>query len=364
MFTVIVLIITLSILVFVHEFGHFIAAKWSGIRVDEFAVGMGPKLITLFNDGETDYTIRILPIGGFVRLLGENDLEEDLSEEDKKRAFSHKSPLIRSFVLTAGITMNYILAVVVIAIVFIGLGKPDVHFMVKINGTAPNSPAQEAKLEPDTYIVAFKTPDEKEFIYMKEQDDFVKFVDQHKGDKIDLLIQKDINDDKTREEKTVLARANPPEGQGSIGVEIQTTYTVDYLKLKWWQVPGESIVTSYELGKAILMGFGDMLKQLTQGHVPTDIAGPIGVAKITSDAAREGIYPYLQLLALISINLAIVNILPFPALDGGRLVFVVIEGITGKKVLPKYEGWIHMAGFVILMILIVIISIYDVGRFF
>ena len=362
--TILILAVALSILILVHEIGHFVAAKWAGIRVFEFGIGMGPRLLKLWNDGETDYTINVLPIGGFVKMQGENPGIEEESNLDPNRSFENKSPLVKAVVLVAGIAMNFAMAVVLIAIVFAGLGKPEANIVMQISQIAENSPAQSANLVTDNLILGYKKVDDPDFPAEITQEDFLQFVDDHKGVPIEFLIQTSV-DDTTQASIQVTPRTDPPEGEGPLGIQFYQSYTIDYLPMELWRIPAESIKTAFELAQAIVAGLSDMVSDLiTKGIAPTGIAGPVGVAKLTNEAAQQGFFQLLQFLAIISINLTIVNILPFPALDGGRLLFVVLEGITGKKILSKYEGWIHTVGFFILIGLVFILSYYDIKRFF
>jgi len=365
MVTIIIFILVLSLLVFVHEFGHFIVAKKSGILVEEFGIGMGPRIFTVGNDGETLYTINLLPIGGFVRLQGEVEEAPTDKPIDETRSFNTKKPIVKAAVLTAGITMNFLLGMVLIGIILAVNGKPNVTIFFEINNVAESSPAAEEKLISGNLIVAYKTINDNNLTQTFTQDDFIKFISENKGSEVVLEIAENNDEDSPHSFIKLIPRVNPPEGQGALGIQFTQNYSVTYQKLPWYYIPGESIKTSYTLTLEIAKGFSSMISDLiVKREVPADIAGPIGVAKLTGDAAAAGIIPLMQLVALISINLAFVNILPFPALDGGRLVFVVIEGIFKRKVLPKYEGWIHLAGFVILLALIVVISFSDIKKFF
>lgn len=362
--TIIVLVLSLSILIFIHELGHFLAAKITRTKVEEFAIGMGPRLIRVYFDGETEYTINLFPIGGYVKLQGENGADEVAAGSDTSHSFFQKSPPARIFVLVAGIVMNYLLGLVLIAIVYFSIGKPVVNPFLLISEVRPNSPAATSGIEPNNIIVGYKELLDSEYTTSFSQENFIDFVKTQQGNEIDLRIQISENDT-TKKNIRITPRTDPPTGEGALGIVFAASYTITYEKLSFWQVPGESIRSSYEIVIAVYDGFTSMIRQLvTQGSVPEDIAGPIGVAKLTGDAVRQGIFPYLQLMALISINLAVVNILPIPALDGGRLIFVLFEAITKRRIPTKYEGWIHTIGFMLLMVLMVVISIVDIKRFF
>ncbi|MCA9391922.1 site-2 protease family protein [candidate division WWE3 bacterium] len=362
--SIIIIIATLSFLVFIHELGHFLAAKWAGIQVDEFAIGMGPKLVTFYNDGETNYTLRILPIGGFVNMLGENPPAAGENPIESERSFNSKPPLKRAIVLSAGIFMNILFGTILIGIIFTAIGKPDPKPVLQISEIATNSPAESAGLSSGNYITGYKLPSDDAFSEDFTGSSFSDFVAANQGNEINLQVKLSVDPKMSAYVISLTPRTEVPEGEGAIGISFYESYEINYVKIKLINVPAETIKASVGLVSAIFQGLITMLSNLIHGSVPQDIAGPIGVAKLTSDAAKEGIFPLLQVIALISLNLGIVNLLPFPALDGGRLVFVIFEGITRKKILAKYEGWLHTIGFVLLMILVLVLSYFDIQRFF
>lgn len=363
MFTIVLFLLVISILILVHEAGHLIAAKLTGVRAEEFSLGMGPIVAKVWHDGETQYNIRAFPIGGFVRLQGETEgapLEYPIPEGEEERSFVNKSTAAKTFILTAGITMNYILGLLLIATVFFAIGQPIAESTLVLTEIAEDSPAAEAALQPDDVITGFRVPSEESFVDPENSQAFSDFIVAQKGSEIILQIQRGDETITT----SLTPRVDPPEGQGSIGITYSELTDVSYTPVPWWQVPGKSLQTSVELVGMMFVGITRMVGDLvSQGVVPNDVAGPIGIAKLTGEVANQGFYQLLQFMALISINLAVVNILPFPALDGGRLVFVLIEGLTGKKPAPKYEGWIHAAGLLLLLALMVVITYFDIQRF-
>ncbi len=367
MSSTITFILVLSILILVHELGHLLAAKLFGIRADEFAIGMGPKLVTWFNDGETRYTIRLLPIGGFVNLYGE-DLPDSQPQTDLSRTFFSKSVWARSVVLSAGVLMNYLLAVLLIMVVLFTAGEPKAELAFQIQSVNQNSPAAEAQLEPDNLIVGYRQSGNGEFQPVTDSETFVSFVNQHTGQPIELLIRPNnlnTTTPTTTQKLTLTPRTNYPEGEGPLGISFTTGSWINYHPIAWWAVPAKSLAISLELLQQILSGLGRIASDLLFNQViPQDIAGPIGIAKITGQVAERGLIQLMQFTALISINLAVINILPLPALDGGRLAFVLYEAVTGRKLLPKHEGWIHTTGLVVFLLLLALISYYDIIRFF
>ncbi|EKE05068.1 MAG: hypothetical protein ACD_19C00426G0090 [uncultured bacterium] len=343
LWSIFIFFIVLSILVIVHEFGHYILAKKNGIWVEEFGFGLPPRVFGK-KIGDTIYSINALPFGGFVRLHGE--MSED-GVTKPKMAFINKSLWIKTAVITAGVIMNFLLAVVAFGIVYSFTGIPRDNKEVKIIDIATNSPAQISKILVGDIV---KKVDGESVVSVTE---FVSKIENKKGKKIILELQ----DRKV----TIVPRAEPPAGEGPLGVSITNTET--YFA-PVWQRPfyGAYYGTKEALfwGKNVVNGFVKIFTELFQGRSPKDVSGPVGVFAVTSEVAKSGILPLINLLGIISVNLAILNIIPFPALDGGRLLFIIIEAIFGKKVAPKFEAVVHSVGMAILLIAILAITIKDV----
>ncbi|RLG09136.1 RIP metalloprotease RseP [Candidatus Pacearchaeota archaeon] len=357
-FHILIFIIILSLLIFVHEFGHFYAAKKSGIKVEEFGFGFPPRIFGI-KRGETIYSLNLFPIGGFVKIYG----EEGEGKNDK-RSFSSKSVLTRAIVLCAGVIMNVFLAVILLSIGY-SIGLPQSiednienvkNPEVKIVSVSLNSPAEKAGIIAGDSIIQLRKENEKlDITKVKQVQDF---INKYKGKEIIVKIKRE----NSILEKKLVPRENPPQNQGPIGVGLVRVGEV-----------------SYPIHKAILMGIKEtvnliyiifsvlfklLINLVTEGKLIGEIAGPVGIFVITKKAAKLGFIYLVQLTALISINLAIINILPFPALDGGRLLFLIIEKIKGKPVSKKAEKIAHSIGFAILIILMIIVTYRDILRFF
>lgn len=347
--SIITFILVLSLLVLVHEFGHFMTAKKAGVLVEEFGIGLPPMLFGK-KIGETLYSVNALPFGGFVRLHGEN-LEEEIT--DKKRAFLGKSKKIRAGIILAGVVMNFLLAIVCFSIVYSFSGIPRKTNNVKIIDVVAGSPAQVAGVLPGDYIL--KVDSEA----IGDSAKFMSEIDARKGEKISLEVRRDS------EVKTIklTPRDNPPENEGPLGVVITST-EIYFPPL--WQRPFIGIKYGFGdavfWGKTVLLGMGTMIGQLFKGVVPKDVSGPVGIFAVTSEAAKHGILSLINFIGILSVNLAILNVLPFPALDGGRLLFIFLEKLLGRKVLPKVENAIHAAGMIFLLAMIALITFYDVKR--
>lgn len=341
--SILVFLAVLSILIIVHEFGHYIVAKKNGIWVEEFGFGLPPRVFGK-KIGETIYSINALPFGGFVRLHGEMS-ESGVTK--KNRAFINKSLWVKTAVITAGVIMNFLLAIVAFGIVYSFTGIPRNTKTVKVLEIATNSPAQLSQILVGDIV---KKVDGEVVTSVSE---FVSKIEGKKGKKVKLELQ-----DRT---VTITPRANPPTGEGPLGVSITNTET--YFA-PVWQRPfyGAYYGTKEALfwGKNVVNGFISIFTDLFHGRSPQDVSGPVGVFAVTTQASKAGILPLINLLGIISVNLAILNIIPFPALDGGRLLFIMIEAIFGKKVAPKFESIVHSVGMIILLFAILAITIKDV----
>jgi regulator of sigma E protease len=388
-----------GLLVLVHEFGHFITAKWAGIRVEEFGLGFPPRLLGFRKrDGKgweviwfggrrseedtygsqkqspfsgtsggvsapgapasnhTIYSFNLIPIGGFVRMPGENGDINDESGNYDPQSFAAKSAGKRLIVLVAGVTMNVLLAMVLFTIAF-GFGEPKL--LPQIGKVTPGSPAAIAGIHPgDTIVSANNQPvkffaDLQSIVTAQIQAD----KNQHATVPVALQIQRPGSTELIS--TTVNVRLHPPAGQGPMGIEASGKVVFDSIPL--WQAPIRGVQYTYQTTSDFLHAIGQMIT----GALPVQLAGPVGIVNITGQVAQsiptEGWWPILSLTAVLSLNLAIINILPFPALDGGRIVLVLIEVLRGgKRLKPEVEGVINFAGMLMLLTLMVVITFFDV----
>lgn len=359
--TIIAFIAILSILVLIHELGHFLVAKKLGIKVEEFGFGFPPRVWGV-KKGETIYSINLLPVGGFVKLYGEDDAgggklkvksdksNSNSSDGDIKRAFYARPLWQRITVVVAGVVMNFILAVVIISFLFASQGVPLPSKNIIVSEIAPNSPAARAGIQKGDKLIKFND------LSINKTDDFILETKKNLGKEVGLTILRD-----SKEVKVVLKpRLNAPKGQGAIGVSITN------IEVKKYSVLEAPIYGTYEAMKfswMILGGLGTMVRDAATGHIkPETVAGPIGVAQLTGEAVRAGWFAVLWFTALLSLNLAVLNIMPIPALDGGRFFFMLIELVFRRKVSPKYEAMAHGVGLVLLLGLMALITLVDVSR--
>ncbi len=347
--SIFVFLLVLSILVIVHEFGHFIMARRAGVWVEEFGFGLPPRLFGK-QFGETLFSVNALPFGGFVKLHGE---QEEEGVTDPKRAFLNKNKRTRISVIVAGVVMNFILAIVAFAIVYSFSGIPKDTHKLKIVDVSAGSPAQVSGLIVGD-IVTKVGKDSVDSV-----DSFISKVNDQKGKNVSFEIVRNGNTLKLQ----IKPRENPPAGEGALGVTITTT-EIYYPPV--WQRPFYGIYYGFKeavfWGQTIALGLWTLVAELFKGHVPQGVSGPVGIFAVTSEAAKSGILNLINFVGILSVNLAILNILPFPALDGGRLLFIGIEAVLGRKVLPKVESITHSIGMIILLILLAAITFHDVAR--
>ena len=349
---ILIFIIALSILVLVHEFGHFFAAKITGVRVDEFGLGLPPKIISKKMWG-TVWSLNWLPIGGFCKLFGEDTTEKDAG--NNKDSFLTKNPWQKALIVLGGVMMNLVLAVVIFATVYTVLGVPIETDRVSIIGVADNSPAMEAGLKIDDIVTKVGEVNIKKGAQLTEE------IAKYKGSKAKLYVNR-------KGEEVLLqvqVREKAPDGQGLMGIVISNT---EMQKVKWYEFYkgiGAGFKEAYYWGKIIGGGLYQMVAGLFTGKMPTDVSGPIGMYKATSSIRNnQGILAMIHFFGVVSVNLAIVNVLPFPALDGGRIVFVFYELLTKKRANEKFEMIVNNVGMMILLGLILLVTIGDVMRIF
>ncbi len=352
MVTVVSFLLVMSILVFVHELGHFLVAKRNKIVVEEFAFGYPPRLVKLGERNGTVYAINAIPFGGYVKLRGEEDPTEPGS-------FAAASKRARTATLLAGVGMNFILAIVLFAAVTMLTGMPDASQPgAVIKEVVPGSPAALAGLiEGDRLIGA-------DSVSIASPLDLQTYTKAHLGQPIVYrIIRFDEQPGRTAEtlELTIVPRTDPPLGQGALGVSIGTAIRPATLPEALWSgVEGT--------GEVIVMTFRIPATLIREGRPIADAGfmGPVGIAVTTGDvvrsaAARQTVEPVLMFMALLSAALGITNLLPIPGLDGGRLVFVALEAIRGKRVQPAQEGLVHLVGLGLLLLLVGVITAREVS---
>lgn len=353
--TILIFLGMLLALVLVHEWGHFIVAKKAGCNVEEFGFGFPPRLISKMWHG-TLYSINLLPIGGFVKIEG-----EDMNEETPAAtSFASKSASWRIAILSAGVVMNLILAAVLLSVES-ALGSPTIvtdanrnslsNIMTYVLEVAPESPAAQAGLQPYDRIVQYSAVEQPSISQIQEA------TKNAAGTPVAIEVERAGQ----HQTFTVTPRVNPPEGQGAIGISMGET---GLLQAPWYTAPWHGVQKTAMMTGAIVSQFAGLIQKLfAHENVGQVLTGPIGIAIYTKEAASLGLSYFLEFAAMISINLAIINILPLPALDGGRILFVIIEKIMGRRVPANVEGYVHTAGFALLIVLMIAITFKDIRHY-
>ncbi len=330
MVTIILVILMFGVLIAVHEIGHLVAAKKSGVKVNEFALGMGPKILSK-KKGETLYSLRAFPIGGFCAMEGED------SESEDARSFNKASAPRKAIILVAGSVCNFILAIVMMIAVIAYVGTPS----TELESVTPDGPAAQAGIVAGDEIVAVNGEE------ITEWDDFVVAISESETDTVKIDVERD----------------------GQV-----ISYTTNLIEEEGRKIVGVTSKLEKNIFSAIPLGFEgtwdmaknmiNVLKDLFTGQVGLDqLTGPIGIGYVVDESLNYGLINFFYLVSLISLNLGIINLLPLPALDGGRLLFLLINVITGKKVSEKVEGTIHFVGMGLFILLAIYIAGQDIIRF-
>jgi len=345
-------IVLLGILIFIHELGHFLLAKKSGVLVEKFSIGFGPKLISR-QIGETEYALSAIPLGGFVKMYGES-LDAEVDEGLKDRSFAHKPLKDRFAIVFAGPFFNFILAVLIYTVIFMA-GTP--RFLSSVGGTIEGSPAEAAGLLDGDIITAL---DGKNIKYW---DEMSEYISTKPGKKIIFQIDRDniiINVPVTPEAVVDKNVFGEDVRIGRIGIQrgelAETVRTLNPVKAL-----GKGVEQTYRVSELMVMG----VVKIFQKVVPADsLGGPIMIVKMAKDSAETGLISFFSFMAIISINLGILNLLPIPVLDGGHLMFFTLEAIIRRPVSIKIREYANMAGLSLLLMVMFFAFYNDIMRFF
>lgn len=355
-------IIILLVLVIVHEFGHFIVAKLTKMRVDEFAFGFPPRIFSK-KVGETTYSFNSIPLGGYVSILGENSESIEDGSKNNPRAFSNRPWWAQLLVLVAGVTMNMLLA----WIIFIGIsygeikmstddevyGKLVKNSSLMVVEAAPDSPAYIAGIIPGSTLISIKSLGKS--AELSTATSLISFISAHSNDP--LLISYKTPDGNINN-TTIAAVFGIIPDKKAIGISVESVGTINTTLLQALSIGTER---TYNITALTLEGLKSLLKSVVGGESVIDsLSGPVGIAKIVGQTSTYGYEAVLTLVAILSINLAIFNALPLPALDGGRVVVVAIETISRRRIPFKYYSWVNLVGFLLLILLLIVVTINDV----
>lgn len=356
---IILFIIIFSILVLTHEFGHFYTARKMGIKVEEFGMGLPPRIWGFKKHG-TIFSINWIPFGGFVKIYGENE-----EVKGDKSAFSSKTVWQRMLVISAGVLTNLFVGYLVLMIGFWLTMPPlvtppeyyadnpdDIVSKIIVLKVEENSPAQIAGVLPGDYILGVNE------IVFNSADDLPNFLLDKQNQSVVLNIE--------RNKETINVAITPVIINEVVAIGTWIDREIENVSYVWWKVPWFALIETFRIMLVIVVAIGGFFYQLfSTASVSTDFAGPVGIANIVVDLLSLGWLRILQFMAFISINLGLINLVPFPALDGGRLLFIILEILRGgKKVSVQIEAAVHTVGFLLLMALILVVTYRDIIKLF
>ncbi len=357
MITAIIFIIVLAVLIFVHELGHFLTARAFGIRVDEFALGFGPKIYG-WKKGETRYALNLIPFGGYVKIFGENPNDDSISGPDAARSFVNKAKWKQVIVLAAGVIFNFLFAWIVIAMAFASGVPSDVASYpqyadrmegqrIAITFVEAGSPAEKAGLKPGDTILGYTSIEEIQKKINESRDKGIQFNYDRAGEK---------------GTKNIIAEKGIVEGKYAVGIAMDNVAT---LRLPIHLAIYEGARFTLHMMKEIAVGLYGLIAGIFNGTSKLSmVTGPVGIAGLVGDAAQLGFTFLMMFTAMISINLGILNLVPFPALDGGRILFVIIEAIIRRPIKPVIANTVNAVGFALLILLMVVVTYRDIAKMF
>jgi regulator of sigma E protease len=385
-FSVIAFLLVLSFLVIIHEMGHFLTAKYFKVRVEEFGVGYPPRAFKLFRKWDTDFTLNFIPFGGFVKMEGEElgvetvgipavaeKKTNDQTQDPRKVVgpFYQKSIPARLIIILAGATVNFVFGILAFAVFFSVTGIPELASNVRISHIAPDSPAAAAGLPANVDLL--KVEQDGKLIDATSTDQVIEIVKAQAGKSIKVVTSGpcDANKCDPVEHTYQVSVRQPkdiPAGQGATGVRFEPVVIQKFYP--WYEMPFRGswygLQQAFALTLLILKTLGDIGQGLLHAKVPTEVAGPVGIVHQATKTGlfSQGFLPVLNFAGVLSINLAIMNVLPIPALDGGRAFFILLEILLGKKRVQFFESKANYIGFALLIALILFITARDIRNLF
>jgi len=356
--TILIAFISLIGLVTLHEFGHFIIAKKFGVKVEEFGIGFPPRILGK-KIGETIYSLNLLPLGAFVKMPGEIGKTDDL------RSFSNQAVWKRALIAFGGVLSFWIIAAILFSIVFnlgtsVAIGDEVnsnlADTKVQITGISAGSPAQIAGLNPGDAIKEVIIDNQK--IAVNKIKEIQEITNNNLGKEITLTIERG----KEVFEAKIMPRSSPPAGEGPMGVALIRTTIKSY---PWYLSPWQGILATVNMTGAVVEGYGQAIKNIIGGKPSgVELMGPVGIFNLFTQISKLGVSYFLQFVGMIAIYIAIFNILPIPAVDGGKLLFLGIEAARKRPIPQKIEERITAVFFMALILLMVLVTIKDVARLF
>lgn len=366
--SILLVVLGLSILVILHELGHFLLAKLVGIKTEEFGLGYPPKIKKLFRLFATDFTLNWIPFGGFVRLAGDAVDYTQVEKPAKKGDFYSVSIGKRLAVVIAGVATNLIVGILIFTLVYLRLGIPQKIDKPQVSEVAPNSPVSQLNLQLPFEIVGFNLKGEE--IKTPTVAAIQEFVSKNRGQTVTMFTKTVCADPKCVDEQMsnqlyIRTSEETPQNEGSLGVVFEQVVWRHY---PWYEMIWRSAVyginEAFSMAYLILQALTQMITELFHGRFQDQIAGPVGIVQQVHQAQifESGWLARLSFVGMLSINLALMNILPLPPLDGGKLVFTLLEWLVGKRKALRMEQIVSFGGYFLLMAMIIIVTMRDVWR--
>lgn len=360
-----VFIILLGPLMFIHELGHFLAAKKAGIRVEEFGMGLPPRAVRLFKRGETEYTLNWLPFGAFVRMTGEEDPSDP-------RSFAAQPKRWRLITLAAGPFMNFVGGFLILTLAYLFFATQPTEFQYRINSVMTGSPAERLGLQPNDVILSVNGVDMVQRISPERREQpevnaLRQQTQQSIGRPITMVVQRMVEGEAQPREVTLIGQI-PADANPNAPLGVSLSFNVTKSERVAYSIPDAMATAAHDIA-SIFVALVRVPGELISQNIPLEQARPVGVVGITSigvslvderTTETQGLLPFLRFAGFISIMLGLTNLLPIPALDGGRILFILIEAIRGKRVDPRREQWVHAVGMVILLSLSAVIVVMDI----
>ncbi len=353
MVTFILVIVVVSLLILVHEWGHFYSARKLGVKVEEFGFGFPPKIYSRVKNG-VRYSFNLLPFGGFVKIFGEQG-----EGEESKDSFISRPIWQRFVIIGAGVFMNLVLAWIFFSI-GAGIGVPQAGdtegLPVSIIAVIPGSPADLAGLKFGDEVMELRGTGLS--LRVESEQDIRDFVDAYRGEEITLVVKRGGS----VQEVKATPRAHIPEGEGPLGVALGR---LSIARAPWYLAPLEGMKMLIRSIYFTLGGLWFIVKEIfIEGRTSVAVSGPVGIFFFAKDTLALGIAYVLQFIGMLSVNLAILNFLPIPALDGGRILFLAIEKIRGRRIDPGIENLAHSLGFAFLVLIMILVTYKDLAKIF
>jgi len=344
------MLILLGVLIFVHELGHFLVAKWAGVGVLKFSLGFGPRLIGK-KIGETEYIVSMVPLGGYVKMIGEVEGDEEISPSDEKRSFQKQSVLKRFGIVAAGPLSNFLFAIIAFAFIF-SIGVPT--FTSKIGNVQEGTAAYGAGIKKGDRILAIN---EREISKWSE---LAEIVSSNQGEPLVITLEREGKIFSFTVEPTIISGENifgEKTHSYRIGVSVSDETIIE--RIHPFKAIPEGFIQTWWWTKITCLSVSKMIMGVIS---PKTLGGPILIAQVAGERAKEGFLPFVFFMAVLSVNLGVLNLLPIPVLDGGHLLFFVIEMITGKELNLKWREKAQQIGFFLLILLMLFVFYNDIVR--